>query len=63
MVERGVHVRLAPLAVKAEVLGDRQPEEQATVRRHVRDAEPRPRGGRDAGQVGAAELHRARPRA
>jgi hypothetical protein len=60
VVERGVHGRRAAMAVKPEVLRHRQPEEQAAVRRHVRDAEPGPRGRCHARQVGAAEPHRAR---
>ena len=42
-------------AVEPEVLGHGQPEEDAAVRRHVRDAEPGSRGRRHAGEVGAAE--------
>ena len=61
VVERGVHVRRVPLAVQPEVLGHGQPEEEPPVGRHVRDAEPGPRGRGDAGQVGAAELHRPGP--
>jgi hypothetical protein len=58
VVERGVQVRRVLLAVKPEVLGHGQPEEQAAVGRHVRDAEPGPRGRRHTRQVGPAEPDR-----
>ena len=62
VVERRVGLLNGPVAVKPEVLGHRQPEEDAAVVRHVRDAQPRPRGRRHPGQVGAVQPDRAASR-
>jgi hypothetical protein len=60
VVERGVGVAGAALAVEPEVLGHGQPEKQPAVGGDVRDAEPGAGGRRHARQVGAAERDRSR---